>query len=38
MNKIFDLFITPILSTKSTLDNKLMSDYIMNFCKDSEVD
>ena len=35
MNKIFDLFTTPILSTKSTLDNKLMSDYIMNFCVDN---
>tara|TARA_Y100000389_G_scaffold49128_1_gene44776 strand:+ start:4749 stop:5369 length:621 start_codon:yes stop_codon:yes gene_type:complete len=32
----FDLFTTPIKVAKSDLDNKLISKYVLDFCKDNE--
>ena len=32
----FDMFTTPIKVAKSKLDNDLMANYILDFCKDNE--
>ena len=33
----FDMFTTPVKVSKSILDNNILANYILDFCKDNEV-